>query len=204
VIVFPRGEVKTWRDLTPGALFGLSIGGETHLGVKIQGSGGGFHCAVLTGFPPRCVSENVVQNSRPGMTLPQTPALATDCVVFDRLGRVLLIRRGHEPGAGKHALPGGFVKIGETVISACRREVKEETGIDVAELTLVGVYSDIDRDPRGHIVSVAFMTELANETRPRVGSDAMSAEWVDTRDVDLAFDHARTFADAKAKLRGTP
>ena len=45
MIVFPRGEVKTWRDLTPGALFGLSISGETHLGVKIQGSGGGFHCA---------------------------------------------------------------------------------------------------------------------------------------------------------------
>ena len=97
------------------------------------------------------------------MTLPRTPALATDCVVFDPLGRVLLIRRGHEPCAGKHALPGGFVKIGETVMSACRREVREETGIDVATITLVGVYSDIDRDPRGHIVSVAFMAELADE-----------------------------------------
>jgi len=93
------------------------------------------------------------------------------------------------------------VKIGETVMSACRREVREETGTDVAELTLVGVYSDTDRDPRGHIVSVAFMTELANETRPRAGSDAMSVEWVDMRDVDLAFDHARIFADPRAKLR---
>jgi 8-oxo-dGTP diphosphatase len=83
------------------------------------------------------------------MTLPSTPALATDCVIFNQRGRVLLIRRGHEPCAGKHALTGGFVKIGETVVSACRREVKEETGIAVAELTLVGVYSDIDRDPRG-------------------------------------------------------
>lgn len=100
-------------------------------------------------------------------------------------------------------MPGGFVKIGETVMSACRREVREETGTDVAELTLVGVYSDTDRDPRGHIVSVAFMTELANETRPRAGSDAMRVEWVDIRDVDLAFDHARIFADAKAKLRVT-
>ena len=63
MIVFPRGEVKTWGDLTPGALFGVSISGETHLGVKIQGGGGGFHCAVLTGLPPHCVSENVVQNS---------------------------------------------------------------------------------------------------------------------------------------------
>jgi len=95
------------------------------------------------------------------------------------------------------------VKIGETVMSACRREVREETGIDVATITLVGVYSDIDRDPRGHIVSVAFMAELADETRPRVGSDAMIAEWVDMRDVDLAFDHARILADAKAKQRIT-
>jgi 8-oxo-dGTP diphosphatase len=104
------------------------------------------------------------------MTLPRTPALATDCVVFDPFGRVLLVRRGREPCAGKHALPGGFVKIGETIASACRREVREETGIDVSELTLVGVYSDINRDPRGHIVSVAFMTELTTETPPRVGS----------------------------------
>ena len=49
------------------------------------------------------------------MSLPRTPALATDCVVFDPLGRVLLIRRAHEPCIGKYALPGGFVKLGETV-----------------------------------------------------------------------------------------
>ena len=47
------------------------------------------------------------------MALPQTPALTTDCVIFDPVGRVLLIRRKHEPSAGSHALPGGFVKIGE-------------------------------------------------------------------------------------------
>ncbi|HAH66273.1 MAG TPA: DNA mismatch repair protein MutT, partial [Rhizobiales bacterium] len=46
------------------------------------------------------------------MALPQTPALTTDCVIFDPVGRVLLIRRKHEPSAGRHALPGGFVKIG--------------------------------------------------------------------------------------------
>lgn len=135
------------------------------------------------------------------MTLPRTPALATDCVIFDPLGRVLLIRRGHEPCVGKHALPGRFVRIGETVMSACRREVKEETGIEVIEISLVGVYSDIDRDPRGHIVSAAFMTELTNETQAQAGSDAGSAEWVDMCDIDLAFDHARIFSDAKARLR---
>ena len=103
------------------------------------------------------------------MSLPRTPALATDCVVFDPLGRVLLIRRAHEPRTGKYALPGGFVKLGETVDSACRREVMEETGIEITEINLVGVYSDIDRDPRGHIVSVAFKAELMKEIMPRAG-----------------------------------
>ena len=71
------------------------------------------------------------------------------------------------------------MKLGETVESACRREVMEETGIEVTEISLVGVYSDIDRDPRGHIVSVAFKAELMKEILPRAGSDAKSAHWVD-------------------------
>jgi 8-oxo-dGTP diphosphatase len=78
----------------------------------------------------------------------------------------------------------------------------EETGIEVTEISLVGVYSDIDRDPRGHIVSVAFKAELMKEILPRAGSDARSAHWVDTEDVELAYDHARILADAKTKLRG--
>jgi 8-oxo-dGTP diphosphatase len=137
------------------------------------------------------------------MSLPLTPALATDCVVFDPLGRVLLIRRAHEPCTGKYALPGGFVKLGETVESACRREVMEETGIEVTEISLVGVYSDIDRDPRGHIVSVAFKAELMREILPRTGSDAKSAHWVDTHDVELEYDHARILADAKKRRANT-
>ena len=63
MIVFPRGEVRTWSDLTPGALFGVSIRGETHLAVKIQCSGDEYHCAVLTGLPSHYVREIVVQNS---------------------------------------------------------------------------------------------------------------------------------------------
>lgn len=63
MIVFPRGEVKTWGDLTPGALFCVSIRGESHLAVKIQIGGDEFHCAVLTGSPPHSVHESVVQNS---------------------------------------------------------------------------------------------------------------------------------------------
>ena len=134
------------------------------------------------------------------MTLPRTPALATDCVIFDPIGRVLLIRRKHPPCVGSHALPGGFVKVGETVEEACRREVREETNIELHELTLVGVYSDVNRDPRGHIVSVAYATQLTNVALPRAGSDTTNAEWLETREVTLGFDHARILADAKAKI----
>ena len=63
MIVFARGEVKTWSDLTPGALFGVAIKGETHLAVKIQGDADEFRCAILTGMPPHCVHETAVQNS---------------------------------------------------------------------------------------------------------------------------------------------
>jgi 8-oxo-dGTP diphosphatase len=133
------------------------------------------------------------------MAMPRTPALTTDCVIRDPEGRVLLIRRGNEPFAGSFALPGGFVEIGETVDVACRREVREEAGIDVGELRLVGVYSDPKRDPRGHTVSVVFHTTLAGTMPPRAGSDAAGAEWVENwRDHALAFDHAEILADTEA------
>ena len=132
------------------------------------------------------------------MAMPRTPLLTTDCVLFDRDGRVLLIRRRNEPFAGGYALPGGFVDIGETVEAACRREVLEEVGVTVNGLQLVGVYSDPGRDPRGHTVSVAYLARLPEAPSPRAGSDADSAEWVkDWRALDLAFDHAKIIADAE-------
>lgn len=134
------------------------------------------------------------------MPAPKTPVLATDCVVFDRRGRVLLIRRGRPPFKGQYALPGGFVEIGETVETACRRELKEETGMTVRALKLVGVYSDPKRDPRGHCCSVAFLARV-NSAKPSAGDDAAAAEWVkDWRREKLAFDHADILADA-ARLR---
>ena len=70
----------------------------------------------------------------------------------------------------------------------------------MSEVTLVGVYSNLNHDPRSHIVSVAYATELPGDTLPIAGSDATSAEWVDTRQITLGFDHARILADAKAKV----
>lgn len=136
------------------------------------------------------------------MGLPRTPALTVDCVIFDPQGRVLLIRRKNDPFKGSYALPGGFVDIGETVEAACRREVHEETGLQVDDLTLVGVCSNPDRDPRGHVVSVIFVTTLQVETPPVAGDDAAAAEWVaDWRGHALAFDHARVLEKAEEKVR---
>jgi 8-oxo-dGTP diphosphatase len=135
---------------------------------------------------------------------PKTPLLTTDCVAVDGKGRVLLVRRGHPPFKGKHALPGGFVEIGETVEEACRRELMEETGVKAGRLRLLGVYSDPKRDPRGHTCSVVFLTRIARAT-PKAGDDAAAAEWIeDWTKLDLAFDHAKILRDARRALRGKP
>jgi len=134
------------------------------------------------------------------MPFPETPALTTDCVVFDAQGRVLLIRRKNPPFEGQYALPGGFVDVGEAVKDACRRELKEETGVDANALVLVGVYSDPKRDPRGHTCSVAFLARIEH-AEPMAGDDAAAAEWVaDWRSIMLAFDHAQILADAERAL----
>jgi len=77
-----------------------------------------------------------------------TPLLAADAVILCG-GRIVLIRRSNPPFQGCYALPGGFVEVGETVEAAAVREAREETGLDVELLGLVGIYSDPARDPRG-------------------------------------------------------
>ena len=136
------------------------------------------------------------------MPFPATPALTTDCVVFDERGCVLLIRRGNEPFKGSYALPGGFVDVGERVEDGCRRELSEETGLHVGELRLIGVYSDPGRDPRGHTCSIAYLARVGRAD-VEAGDDAAAAEWVaDWRRERLAFDHAQIIADAERVLTG--
>ncbi|WP_342643522.1 NUDIX hydrolase [Rhodoligotrophos ferricapiens] len=135
------------------------------------------------------------------MPKPETPLLTTDCIAIDNAGRVVLIRRKNPPFEGSYALPGGFVDVGETVEDACRRELKEETGLDAGELTLVGVYSSPDRDPRFHTASVVFLTGIGNQV-PVAGDDAAHAELVeDWRRIDFAFDHGQVMRDAERLLK---
>ncbi len=130
------------------------------------------------------------------MAKPKTPLLTVDCVVFDRADRLLLIKRGHAPFKGRYALPGGFVDVGETVEAAALRELREETGVQGAIIRLIGVFSNPQRDPRGHNVSVAFLVR-PKTTRVQGGDDAASAAFMaDWRDLKLAFDHSAIVADA--------
>ncbi len=135
------------------------------------------------------------------MPKPQSPSLTVDCVVFDKNDRLLLIRRAHEPFTNCYALPGGFVDLGETVEAAALRELKEETGVDGCLVRLIGVYSDPTRDPRGHMVSVAFLVD-ADGAIARAGDDAAAAAFMaEWRHLSYAFDHAQIIADAR-KLMG--
>jgi 8-oxo-dGTP diphosphatase len=133
----------------------------------------------------------------------KNPGVTVDCVVFDERNRLLLIRRKHPPFAGQFALPGGFVDYGETTEAAARRELLEETGLQAKELHLIGVYSDPNRDPRGHTISIAYLISTESGA-PMAGDDAAEAEFrEDWRTLDLAFDHDEIVRDAE-KMRGSP
>jgi 8-oxo-dGTP diphosphatase len=131
------------------------------------------------------------------------PRLTVDSFVRDRLGRVLLVRRGRPPFIGMWALPGGFCEYGETTEACCARETLEETGVTVRVRELLGVYSDPKRDPRGHTVTVLY---AARPVRGRAAGsdDAAEARWFTTKEIrhmDFAFDHGEIIRGQLARLR---
>lgn len=128
------------------------------------------------------------------MAEPETPKVMVDVVIPSEEG-VVLIRRGTDPYEGMWALPGGFVEVGETVENAAVREAKEETNLDVELEQLVGVYSEPDRDPRGHNVSVTFLARITGGV-PEAATDAAEVEILDPSEVELAFDHRKILEDA--------
>ena len=152
--------------------------------------------------------------------LPVTPdtCIAVDLVVLtvrdDRLC-ALLVRRGVPPHEGRWALPGGFVLVDEDLHDAARRELREETGIDdvAAHLEQLATYGHPDRDPRGRVISVAYLALVPDLPEPEAGSDAAEASWHEVGDLledpdRLAFDHHRILTDgverARSKLEYSP
>src|SRR5882672_10222447 len=133
-------------------------------------------------------------------------ALTVDCVVFGFDGgelKVLLIQRGIEPFKGRWALPGGFVRVDETLDDAARRELEEETGLKSIFLEQLYTFGTLNRDPRERVVSVAYYALVKlSDHRARAATDAADAEWFPISKVPkLAFDHANILATALARLK---
>jgi 8-oxo-dGTP diphosphatase len=145
-------------------------------------------------------------------------AVTVDLVLFTIQAeslRVLVVRRGADPFKGRWALPGGFVGPDETLEQGARRELKEETGLQVRQVHLeqLATYGDPERDPRQRVVTVAYLALSPGLPLPIAGSDAADAAWVEVNELlrsrsALAFDHGRILRDgldrARSKLEYTP
>lgn len=122
-------------------------------------------------------------------------SVTVDSVVFCKLKdhyKVLLIQRKNEPFKDQWALPGGFVEKDETLEQAAIRELNEETGVEVDYMEQVKAFGDPGRDPRGRMVSVAFLSQIHCEEKLNPADDARDAKWVRIDrlpEMDLAFDH---------------
>ncbi len=134
------------------------------------------------------------------------PTLGADNMILTKRGGkwwVLLVERGHEPFKGKWCFPGGFMEWGESCDQAAARELREETSLSNVDLQLLGVFSRPGRDPRGTIVSIAYIGIVEPEAAAKAvgGDDAAKAEWYPLDDCPpLAFDHGDILTAGKAFL----
>jgi 8-oxo-dGTP diphosphatase len=135
------------------------------------------------------------------------PALAVDAVVFgfdEGDLKVLLIQRELAPFAGTWALPGGFVRVEESLEDAVRRELQEETGLERVFLEQLFTFGETERDPRERVVSVAYygLVKLSDH-RIRAATDARNVAWFAAAETpSLAFDHDRILETALERLKG--
>ena len=134
-------------------------------------------------------------------------ALTVDCVVFgldDESLKAMLIERAIKPFKGKWALPGGFVNVGESLDDAAERELREETGLRQVFLEQLYTFGNPKRDPREHVVSVAYfaLTNLEGHD-VKADTDAANAAWFAVDDLpQLAFDHEAIVEAALDRLKG--
>jgi len=129
------------------------------------------------------------------------PSLTADIFIFNEDLDFILIKRKNNPYKDCWALPGGFVEYGESVETAAVREAKEETSIDVELIDLVNVYSEPDRDPRGHTVTVAY-TAKGDFNAKKADSDAKDIgifSQDDLGQLEIAFDHRKIITDCIKK-----
>ena len=146
---------------------------------------------------------------RPSTGSGQRPSVTVDVVLFtfnDGELRTLLIQRGRPPYAGQWALPGGFVRMDESLEAAAQRELLEETGVRDVYLEQLYTFGDPQRDPRGRVITVVYFALLSAEQAARMdvrgGDDAQDARWWNVYALpDLAFDHRSILDYALQRLR---
>lgn len=130
--------------------------------------------------------------------------LTTDCVILYFSAsdtEILLVKRKSDPYKGDWALPGGFVEDEEPLESGARRELKEETGLEVEELHQVGAFGAPGRDPRGRTVTVAFWGKVPAKSEVTGSDDAEKAAWFPVSKLPaLAFDHREIIRETLRKL----
>ena len=129
------------------------------------------------------------------------PAVTTDCVIFgydvsDGLS-VLLVQRGLEPYKGRWAFPGGFMKIDEDADTGALRELMEETGLQPGTVEQFGTFTQVDRDPRERVITVAYYTIIDGTAEVKGQDDAAQAKWFSLNQLPpLAFDHGEILEKA--------
>lgn len=118
----------------------------------------------------------------------KNPKITADGAIIKN-DKILLIKRKNDPFKGKWALPGGFVEYGEKVEDAVKREVYEETGLKTKIKKIIGVYSDPNRDPRGHTVTIVYLLDIIGGDL-KSNDDASDAKFFNFKELpDLSFDH---------------
>ena len=136
------------------------------------------------------------------------PALTVDCVVFgldvEHDLKIMLIQRGVKPYKGEWALPGGFVKLEESLEEAALRELKEETGVEEIFLEQLYTFGEPKRDPRDRVITVAYYALINLADYPiNAQTDADDVAWYSLEQLpSLAFDHDEIIAIAKQRLQG--
>ena len=133
------------------------------------------------------------------------PSVTTDCVIFGYDTKeglsVLLIKRGIEPFKDHWAFPGGFIKMDEDAETGARRELREETGLETSYIEQFGCFSEVNRDPRERVITIAYYA-LVKKRDVVGGDDASEAHWYPIDNVPpLAFDHDRILRVALKTLK---
>jgi len=127
------------------------------------------------------------------------PSITVDGIII-KDNKILLIKRRNNPFKNNWALPGGFVEYNEKCEDAVVREIKEETNLDTKIIRLFGVYSDPERDPRGHTISVIYLLKIVSG-KPHSGDDAKEIDYFSFENLPkLSFDHDKIIQDLRREI----